>query len=249
MNQQNIITCIIVTLSISLLNGCTTTIQDSPPTRHIDVSKITNAKPKKEVRSLYGNPPYYDVFGKRYYVLNSSKNYHATGIASWYGMKFNGQPTSSREPYNVFKMTAAHRTLPIPCYVKVTNLENGKQVIVKVNDRGPFASNRIIDLSYVAAKKLGIVAHGTAMVKVDAINPTSKTHYYIQVGAYSKLAHAKQMRKYLATKVTKLPNLILPLKQKDHILYRVQLGPINNLALANNITNKLKTAKTVIIQR
>lgn len=139
---------------------------------------IPDAAPKSEARSRYGNPSSYVVFGKRYHVLDSAKGYNKTGYASWYGTKFHGQHTSSREPYNMFSMTAASPTLPIPTYVRVTNLENNRSVVVKVNDRGPFKSNRIIDLSFAAAKKLGYTDKGTTLVRVTAIDTGNKHSFF-----------------------------------------------------------------------
>jgi len=158
---------------IIFLNSCSHTSSnlDGPPKYNVDVSKIPNAVPKPEPLAKYGNVKSYVVFGKRYYTLNSSRDYNEIGTASWYGRKFHARKTSSGEPYDMLSMTAAHKTLPLPTYVEVTNLKNDKKIIVKVNDRGPFASNRIIDLSYVAAKKLGMLGHGTTKVRVRAINP------------------------------------------------------------------------------
>jgi len=116
-----------------------------------------------------GNPPFYDVLGRRYYVLPTSDGYRARGVASWYGRDFHGLATSSGETYNMNAMTAAHTTLPIPTWVEVTNLENGKHVVVKVNDRGPFVDSRLIDLSYAAALQLDMVRNGTARVEVRAL--------------------------------------------------------------------------------
>ena len=147
--------------------------QDGAPDHHIDVAMIQDAEPKVEPRARYGNPESYVVFGKRYYPMKSAKGYKERGIASWYGTKFHGRKTSSGEPYDLAKMTAAHKTLPLPTYAKVTNLKNGRSVIVKVNDRGPFHENRIIDLSYAAALKLGTKATGTGFVEVEAIDPTT----------------------------------------------------------------------------
>lgn len=144
---------------------------DGPPVYAVDFSQISNAIPHKSPASTRGNPPYYEVAGKRYYVSQTSHNYHEIGYASWYGTKFHGKTTSSGEPYDMFAMTAANKTLPIPCYVKVTNLENGKKIVVKVNDRGPFHEQRIIDLSYAAAQKLDMLDRGTAYVQVDALEP------------------------------------------------------------------------------
>lgn len=110
--------------------------------------------PTKEPLSRYGNPSEYSVDGRSYQVMRNSSGYKTRGVASWYGTKFHKQRTSSGEPYNMYVMSAAHKTLPLPTYIKVKNLDNGKEAIVKVNDRGPFHSNRIIDLSYAAALKL-----------------------------------------------------------------------------------------------
>ena len=123
-----------------------------------------------EPRAERGNPPFYDVLGKRYYVLSRAKAIARRGIASWYGREFHGLATSSGEPYDMHAMTAAHTTLPIPTWVEVTNLGNGQHVLVKVNDRGPFVNNRIIDLSYAAAQALDMVRNGTARVEVRALS-------------------------------------------------------------------------------
>jgi rare lipoprotein A len=127
--------------------------------------------PKVEPRSRYGNPTDYVVFGKRYQVMPTSSGYVERGIASWYGTKFHGARTSSGETYDMYAMTAAHKSLPLPTYARVTNLDNGRSVVVKINDRGPFVGNRIIDLSYTAAAKLGIIAAGTGRVEVRALDP------------------------------------------------------------------------------
>jgi rare lipoprotein A len=132
---------------------------------------IPDAVPRVEPRSRYGNPPYYDVFGKRYYVLSSGSGYVERGVASWYGPGFHKLRTSTGEPYDMYGMTAAHKTLPLPAYVRVTNLQNGRSVVVRVNDRGPFVGNRIIDLSYTAAAKLDMLRDGTAMVEVRELDP------------------------------------------------------------------------------
>ena len=133
---------------------------------------VPDAVPRVEPRSRYGNPPFYEVFGKRYYVLSSSVGYWERGVASWYGPGFHKERTSTGESYDMYGMTAAHKTLPLPAYVRVTNLQNGRSVVVRVNDRGPFVSNRIIDLSYTAAAKLDMLRHGTAMVEIRSIDPT-----------------------------------------------------------------------------
>jgi rare lipoprotein A len=129
--------------------------------------------PRYEPRSRNGNPPFYDVMGKRYFVLSSSVGYVERGVASWYGPGFHKVRTSTGEPYDMYAMTAAHKTLPLPAYVRVTNLQNGRSIVVRVNDRGPFVGNRIIDLSYTAAYKLDMLRNGTAMVEVRSLEPVS----------------------------------------------------------------------------
>jgi len=147
--------------------------QDSAPRYQQNVAAIADAVPRVEPRSRGGNKSPYRVFGKQYSVMPSSLGYNATGTASWYGSKFHGHLTSNGETYNMFSMTAAHKSLPIPTYVKVTNLNNGRHVIVRVNDRGPFHDNRVIDLSYAAATKLGYDKQGTAPVRIEAIDPVA----------------------------------------------------------------------------
>jgi rare lipoprotein A len=131
---------------------------------------VPDAVPRTEPRSRNGNPPFYDVFGIRYYVLSSSVGYRERGVASWYGPGFHKVRTSTGEAYDMYGMTAAHKTLPLPAYVQVTNLQNGRSVVVRVNDRGPFVGNRIIDLSYTAAAKLDMLRNGTAMVEVRTVD-------------------------------------------------------------------------------
>jgi len=144
--------------------------RDSTPAQVPDVSKIPEPVPKDEPRSQYGNKSPYSVLGETYRVLPNCKDYVERGLASWYGNKFHGYTTSNFEQYDMYAYSAASKTLPLPCYVRVTNLENGKSVIVRVNDRGPFVANRIVDLSYVAAIKIGVWPKGTAMVEVRGID-------------------------------------------------------------------------------
>lgn len=143
--------------------------RDGAPWWDVDVSRIPDAVPMPHYGNFKANP--YTVMGKTYYPIRDSRRYVATGIASWYGTKFHGQATANGEAYDLYGMTAAHKTLPLPSYVRVTNLDNGKSVILRVNDRGPFYSDRIIDLSFAAAKKLGYAESGTARVKVEGIDP------------------------------------------------------------------------------
>lgn len=149
--------------------------QDGPPAAEeipANVAQIPDAVPQAEPRSNFGNPDSYEVYGDHYVILKDTRGYKERGYASWYGKKFQGKRTSSGEPYDMFKMTAAHKTLPIPCYARVTNLDNGHSVVVRINDRGPFHEGRIIDLSYTAAVKLGSLGKGSIPVEVEAIDPS-----------------------------------------------------------------------------
>ncbi len=151
---------------------------DGAPSNHVDLSGVPDAVPKAQPLSDLGNHSPYVVLGKRYRVLPSATGYQATGIASWYGSKFHGRLTSSGQPYDMYRMTAAHRSLPIPSYVEVKNLDNGRRVVVEINDRGPFRDGRIIDLSYAAAVRLGFVHEGVTRVRLEALEPPAA----IQVG-------------------------------------------------------------------
>ncbi|SFD59943.1 rare lipoprotein A [Thiohalospira halophila DSM 15071] len=162
--------------ALPLLHACgslPTEPGDGPPEKTVDVSGVPEPVPRAEPPSRYGNPDSYEVFGETYHVMDSSDGYRERGHASWYGTKFHGQRTSSGEPYDMFALTAAHKSLPLPTYVEVTNLDNGRSLVVKVNDRGPFHEGRIIDLSYAAARRLGVYATGTAPVEVRALNPAA----------------------------------------------------------------------------
>ena len=213
------------------------TVKDGPPKHDVDVSQIPNAVPRHLPRSKYGNKSYTSINGIHYDILNTADGYDATGIASWYGTKFDGQLTSSRETYHMLGMTAAHRTLPLPCFVRVTNLSNGRSVIVKINDRGPFSKNRIIDLSYAAAKKLGFQPNGTGLVRVTAINPDaldtpkntpSKKSFYLQVAAFRIKTNAIKFKDKIA-KMTNYPIMIEQTSVNGSPLYRIQVGPIKDI--------------------
>ncbi len=225
-----LLTLVLVSL---LLSACWSikpaVVQDSGPDYPVDVSHVKDAVVKKEPRSRYGNPDYYEISGKRYYVLNSSVGFKQQGVGSWYGRKFHGRRTSSGEPYDMYKMTAAHTTLPLPTYVQVTNLENGKTVVVKVNDRGPFHDDRIIDLSYTAASKLGYVNKGTARVELLALTPGvpklgGKEGYLVQIGAFSSNPNSQLLAKKLETELGKRIE-ISAIQRNTKLLYRLRLGP------------------------
>lgn len=210
---------------------------------------VPDAVPRVEPRSRYGNPPFYAVFGKRYYVMPSSVGYVERGVASWYGPGFHEIRTSTGEPYDMYGMTAAHKTLPLPAYVRVTNLSNGRSIVVRVNDRGPFVGNRIIDLSYTAAAKLDMLRNGTAFVEVRALDPTAPQPpstspgtvstppvasapdkpLYIQAGAFSDPANAERLAAKLRDggydKIFVREDSLAGRK-----LFRVRIGPVPDVA-------------------
>jgi rare lipoprotein A len=148
-------------------------VSDAGPAQPIDVSGVPEQVPRAEPRSRYGNRSPYQVLGKTYRVLDDedARDYRERGLASWYGTKFNGRATSSGEIYDICQFTAAHKTLPLPSYVRVTNLDNGRSLVVRVNDRGPFHDGRVMDLSYAAAVRLGVDRTGTARVQLEAVGP------------------------------------------------------------------------------
>lgn len=201
---------------------------DGPSAASIRAEDIKDAQPRAEPRSRYGNKSPYEVFGKKYYVLESSKGYRQRGTASWYGSKFHGRRTSSGEPYDMHLATAAHKTLPLPAYAQVTNLDNGRKVIVKINDRGPFKDNRLIDLSYGAALRLGMIATGTAAVEVRVIDSddvretkaenAAKT--WLQAGAFGQREGAEELASHLTRSDLKPVSI-----HNDGHLFRVWLGP------------------------
>ena len=238
-------------LLVTALSACSIlTPQDGAPDKNMDWDNIPDASPQVEPLSKTGNPPSYVVDGQRYYVsLNTQdikKNgFSETGIASWYGTKFHGNLTSSGEPYDMYKMTAAHKTLPIPSYVSVKNLENNKQVVVKVNDRGPFVDGRIIDLSYAAAQKLEVIRNGTARVELEVIaapqisgatsNDTEQIaylknnpqQYFVQMGAFSEINNAEKFRAQLISQSIK-PTIIKSYSDANGEFHKVQVGPLTS---------------------
>ena len=211
-------------------------LDDGPPQTSIDLTKVKDAVPRSEPLSATGNKPYV-VFGKTYVPLKSNKGFRQKGTASWYGKKFHGKRTSSGETYDMYKMTAAHTVLPIPSYAQVTNLNNGRSIIVKVNDRGPFKHNRVIDLSYAAALKLDVVRSGTGQVEIIAIGENTATSQkesvvsaeaqaYIQLGAYSNQDTAYRLQQRLQS--DGYPDVAVNrVVQRGLNLYRVRLGPLD----------------------
>jgi rare lipoprotein A len=178
------------------------------------------------------------VFGKTYQVMDSGAGYLETGLASWYGTKFHGRSTSSGEPYDMYQLTAAHRSLPIPAYVRVTNLDNGRSSVVRVNDRGPFHSDRIIDLSYAAAVKLGYADQGTARVRVESLERIDQ--YVLQAGAFRQLSAADSLKEQLVG-LTGEPAYVV--KVASDALYRVRLGPVLGRAEALRLQAMIVAAR------
>jgi len=208
---------------------------DSAPDHDFNASNIPDAVPKVEPRSAHGNPESYVVNGKRYYVSKTSNGFVQRGIASWYGKKFHGHRTSSGEIYDMYRMTAAHKTLPLPTYAEVTNLKNGKHVIVKINDRGPFHSDRIIDLSYAAAKKLGVAGHGTAPVEIRAIDPRLNTQ---QASTSSSRYIAAQLGKKVPPKQAQ-PTVVATSNPDSDDSVFVQVGAFSNRDNAEKLRARL----------
>ncbi len=225
--------------------------QDAAPVTPRDVSNVPEAVPRPEPLARYGNHSPYNVLGRTYTVLPSANGYVERGIASWYGTKFHGRLTSTREPYDIYQMTAAHKTPPLPSYVRVTNLENGLSRVVRVNDRGPFHENRIIDLSYAAAVQLGIQAKGTGLVEVRAIDPahpeqestavrpTIGPHrVYVQVGAFNDRDNARRLKERLEE--LRFEDVFLDrVLSGGHVLHRVRIGPTRDAAAADTLTARL----------
>ncbi|HZC87367.1 MAG TPA: septal ring lytic transglycosylase RlpA family protein [Steroidobacteraceae bacterium] len=245
-------------LALVALSGCSLTRhREAPapapppvvPAAPPDLTAIPDAVPRAEPRSAHGNPPFYDVFGRRYYVLASADGYLERGVASWYGPTFHGGNTSSGEPYDMYAMTAAHKTVPLPCYARVTNLRNGKNVVVRINDRGPFVANRLIDLSYTAAARLDMLREGTTLVEVRVLSPSvpdvltrssaePPPALYVQAGAFADQQNAQRLLERLQAAGLERAFIALPLQTGTH-LYRVRLGPVESVAQFDELAARL----------
>lgn len=248
-------------------------IKDAAPDAPVDVTQVPDAEPVEEPLSAYGNRNPYTVLGETYELVPTTKGFRQRGGASWYGKKFHGLKTSSGERYDMYKMTAAHRNLPLPTYVRVTNKANGKSVIVKVNDRGPFHSERIIDLSYAAAAKLDMLKTGTAQVDVEAIDPVefqrklgttgkaaapsagsttagSGSNFYVQVGAFGELANATQLQSKLLELI--YAPVVIARTDTPPVVHRVQVGPFFTLADADKVARMIRDGELgtpVVVKR
>ncbi len=206
-----------------------------------------DAVPKAEPRSQQGNPPFYEVFGQRYFVLPSAAGYRERGVASWYGPGFHRAKTSNGEPYDMHAMTAAHKTLPLPSYVRVTNLKNGRSVVVRVNDRGPFKHTRIIDVSRSAAAKLDMIREGTAFVEVEAISTAGSEPataqaapaLYVQAGAFGEKGNAERLVQRL--RVEGVDNATVRADEvSGRTLYRVRVGPVPTVNVFDAMVARLR---------
>lgn len=230
---------VVVSAAAVLLNACTGSFQraevDSPPLKPIAEENVVELTPRADPIVMTGNQSPYRVNGVEYKVMESAKNYRETGIASWYGQKFHGQATSNGEIFDVYGVSAAHRSLPIPSYVRVTNLENKRSLVIRVNDRGPFHADRIIDLSYAAAVKLGFVNHGTSLVEVESLDipgVEDRRHprfggdgaHFLQVGAFKSRQSALRLKSKLAEFTNEMVQ-VSQTEQLDGVLYRVRVGP------------------------
>jgi rare lipoprotein A len=244
------VACLLVSLS-----GCGSSAgsryshrHDSAPVRPLSAHEIPDIVPRADPITAAGNKSPYRVRGKTYRVMPDFRGYRERGIASWYGRKFNGHATSNGEIFDYYKLSAAHKTLPIPCYVRVTNLDNGQSVVVRVNDRGPFHDDRLIDLSYAAAVRLGFVEHGTARVEVEALEVAGaddrrevdeSIYRYLQLGAFRSEAVAVAMRDELRD-VISAPVFVAPVEAGGELLYRVRLGPVSHGHQLNNLQQTLR---------
>jgi len=229
-----------------MVPGPTARMPGAPP----DVNSIPDAVPRDEPRSKRGNPPFYTVLGKRYVLLPSSRGYVERGVASWYGPTFHGVSTSIGESYDMYGMSAAHKTLPLPAYARVTNLRNGRSVVVRINDRGPFVSNRIIDLSYTAAAKLDMLREGTTLVEVRAVTAADADKLsrvdeapppalYVQAGAFGEEINAKRLVERLKAGGVASAFVQAPLDGKPRI-FRVRAGPVASTAEFDQLASRLE---------
>jgi rare lipoprotein A len=218
-----------------------------------DVSKLPEPVPRAEPRSRYGNKSPYTVRGKTYRVLSTARGYDERGIASFYGNKFHGYKTSNLETYDMYAFTAASTTLPLPSYARVTNLDNGKSVIVRVNDRGPFHDNRLIDLSYAAAVKIGIWPKGTGLVEVRGIDPAHPAQelrapdavtsghpgIYLQVGAFADASNANRLVRRLRAADLGAVQVIDSVVRGQR-LRRVRVGPLGSVERADEVSRRIE---------
>lgn len=242
------ISLLTIIMTMLLLGGCssvsnmTSMVTSSKPA---NLTSTPDAVPKHEPLCKYGNMDSYKVLGKTYRPMKSAAGFRERGVASWYGPNFDGKPTSCMERYDMYKMSAAHKTLPLPSYVEVTNLDNNRKVVVRVNDRGPFHEGRIIDLSYTAALKLGIIKRGTAPVSIRVVPPgeesstNTQDDIYLQLGLFSERKNASALQQKLTERIT-TPVEIRSVASGDKRLHQVVIEPRNNHFSIDTIRNQLR---------
>lgn len=270
--------CFLVTLLASAIVACSTAPaptppssssrysidQDRAPSGTVDIASIPEVIPEPFTRTMAGNRSPYTVLGKTYHVMATEAGYNERGVASWYGEKFHGHKTSNGEVFDMYKVSAAHKSLPIPSFLRVTNLDNNRSIVVRVNDRGPFHGDRIIDLSYAAALKLGYAERGTARVQLEAIIPSgiaadrsiagsSSTHQesfriassedqFLQVGAFADINSAREVSDKLRA-MTNRPVFIKSISSvANGVLHRVRIGPVNDAGEIRRITQRVVAA-------
>jgi len=208
-----------------------------------NLAAIPDAVPKAEPLSRFANRPY-QALGKEYVPMTQLAPFRQSGIGSWYGRRYHGQKTSSGEVYDMYAMTAAHPTLPIPSYARVTNAANGRSVVVRVNDRGPFLADRVIDLSYAAAWKLGYVEAGSARVEVESVlleqnAPAEAKETYLQLGAFSSQDGAESFRVRVYRELVWLTEAIQVVA--GGTLFRLQLGPYQSQDDARAVADRIQS--------
>lgn len=255
--RRHVVAAVALLAGVLLLAGCASAPSRPPPlpthcvggAMPANLAAIPMPTPVPEPPSRYGNRSSYQVFGRTYHVLSSARGYDQTGIASWYGQRSQGKLTSNLEHYDLYKYTAASKVLPLPTFVRVTDLSNGRSVIVKVNDRGPFVAHRLIDLSYLAAAKLGMLGTGTALVRVQALSPDRPESLasavpgagpllYVQVGAFAVPANAERV--FTRLRAGGIPDVfILSPAVTGGRLYRVRVGPIRDVPQFDRLAARL----------
>jgi rare lipoprotein A len=231
---------------ILLLAACSAPPRRPPP--HAPPQPGEDALPREEPRARSGNPPFYEVSGQRYVVLASATGYVEQGVASWYGPDFHGKRTATGETYDMDAMTGAHPTLPLPAWVRVTNLQNGRSVVVRLNDRGPFARNRIIDLSRKAALELDMVRAGTALVEVRSLvvgaappAPPAVSHFFAQAGAFAEEVNATRLAERL--RQSGIEGVAVTEARADgRRLFRVRAGPVASVGEFDRLIERLRAA-------
>jgi len=234
-----------LSLLMLALAGCA-----GQPVRPAPAPPPSGEVPRDEQRAKSGNPPFYEVFGRRYVVLETAAGYREQGVASWYGPDFHGKRTATGEIYDMHAMTGAHPTLPLPAWVRVTNLQNGRSVVIRLNDRGPFSKNRIIDLSRAAAHELDMIRTGTALVEVQSLaagapmaapERAAAQQFHAQAGAFADADNAERLAARL--RAAGLVGVsVSETRSEGRRLFRVRVGPVGSVADFDTLIERLRAA-------